>query len=110
MQNMIATESPLNGINIGNFATVLIRELSGLHTIDLRVTSGTESQIAVTKALGIHLPDRTGLTSVSGKEGSEIHALCLAPDHWLIIGFHEMCIRDRDYETKLSSITDPKQE
>lgn len=87
MQNMIATESPLNGINIGNIDTVLIREWPGLHTIDLRVPPGTESQIAVTKALGIHLPDRTGLTSVSGKEGSKIHALCLAPDHWLIIGF-----------------------
>ena len=34
---MILKESPLQGIKNGSIATVAIRELPGLHTIDLRV-------------------------------------------------------------------------
>src|ERR1700712_1563712 len=87
---MIAKQSPLEGMNIGTVATVAIRELQGLHTIDLRVTPGTPTQTAVAEALSIDLPGKPGKTrewSIPG--GGEAHALCLAPDWWLIIGFQE---------------------
>jgi sarcosine oxidase subunit gamma len=87
---MIAKESPLQGMNMGTVATVAIRELPGLHTIDLRVAPGTPTQAAVAEALGMDLPGKPGQTlerSVSG--GGEAHALCLAPDWWLIVGFQE---------------------
>jgi sarcosine oxidase subunit gamma len=87
---MIPKESPLQGINIGTATTVAIRELPGLHTIDLRVAPGTAAQAAVAEALGMDLPGKPGQTqagSVSG--GGEAHALCLAPDWWLIVGFSE---------------------
>jgi sarcosine oxidase, subunit gamma len=87
---MIAKESPLQGMNIGTVATVAIRELLGLHTIDLRVPPGTATQSAVAEALGIALPEKSGKAlwgSISGKD--EVHALCLAPDWWLIIGLQE---------------------
>jgi sarcosine oxidase subunit gamma len=88
---MIAKESPLEGKNMGTVATVAIRELPGLHTIDLRVAPGTSTQAAVAEALGINLPGKPGQTqdcSVSG--GGEAHALCLAPDWWLIAGLPEV--------------------
>jgi sarcosine oxidase, subunit gamma len=85
--NMIAKESPLEGMNMGTVATVAIRELPGLHTIDLRVAPGTSTQVAVAEALGMDLPGKPGQTSISG--GGEVHALCLAPDWWLIVGFQE---------------------
>ena len=75
---------------MGTIATVAIRELSGLHSIDLRVMPGSSTQTAVVEALGIGLPVKPGqvlVASISG--GSEAHALCLAPDWWLIVGFHE---------------------
>ena len=72
---------------MGTVATVAIRELPGLHTIDLRVARGTSTQVAVADALGMDLPGKPGQTSISG--GSEAHALCLAPDWWLIVGFQE---------------------
>ena len=53
---MIIKESPLKGMNIGTVATVAIRELPGLHTIDLRVAPGTSTQAAVAEALGMDLP------------------------------------------------------
>jgi sarcosine oxidase subunit gamma len=87
---MIAKESPLEGKNIGNVTTVAIRELPGLHTIDLRVAPGSPVQAAVAEVLGIDLPGKPGQTrggSVSG--GTEAHALCLAPDWWLIVGFQD---------------------
>jgi len=87
---MITKESPLEGMNIGTLATVAIRELPGLHTIDLRVAPGTETQTAVAQALGMDLAGKPGQTleaSVSG--GGKAHALCLAPDWWLIVGFPE---------------------
>jgi sarcosine oxidase subunit gamma len=87
---MIAKESPLEGMNMGTVATVAIRELPGLHTIDLRVAPGTSTQAAVAEALGMDLPEKPGQIlggSVSG--GNEAHALCLAPDWWLIVGFQE---------------------
>jgi sarcosine oxidase, subunit gamma len=87
---MIAKKSPLEGMNMGTAATVAIRELPELHTIDLRVAPGTSTQAAVAEALGIDLPGKPGQTlggAVSG--GGEAHALCLAPDWWLIIGFQE---------------------
>ena len=76
---------------MGTAATVAIRELPGLHTIDLRVAPGTSTQAAVAEALGMDLPEKPGQTlgeSVSG--GVEAHALCLAPDWWLIAGFQEV--------------------
>ena len=87
---MIAKESPLEGMNMGTVATVAIRELPGLHTIDLRVEPGTSTQAAVAEALGMDLPGKPGQTrgrSESGGGGG--HALCLAPDWWLIVGFQE---------------------
>lgn len=76
------------GMNIGTAATVQIRELPGLHNIDLRVAPGTEAYTAVVEALGIDLPGKPGQAlewSING--GAEAHALCLAPDWWIIVGF-----------------------
>ena len=87
---MNAKESPLEGMNMGTVATVAIRELPGLHTIDLRVAPGTSTQAAVAEALGINLSGKPGQIqggAISG--GDEAHALCLAPDWWLIVGFQE---------------------
>jgi len=87
---MIAKESPLGGIKHGTVATVAIREIPGLPAFDLRVAPGTSTQAAVAGALGMDLPGKPGQIrggSVSG--GGEAHALCLAPDWWLIVGFQE---------------------
>jgi sarcosine oxidase, subunit gamma len=87
---MIAKESPLKGMNMGTVATVAIRELPGLHTIDLRMAPGTTTQVAVTEVLGMGLPGKSGQTrggSISG--GGEAHVLCVGPDWWLIVGFQE---------------------
>ena len=87
---MITKESPLEGMKMGTVATVAIRELPGLHAIDLRVVPGTSTQAVVAEALGMDLPGKPGQirgSSISG--GSEAHALCLAPDWWLIVGFQE---------------------
>lgn len=87
---MISKETPLQGMNMGTVATVAIRELPGLHTIDLRVAPGTLTQAAVAEALGVELPEKPGQireASVSG--GAEAYALCLAPDCWLIVGYPE---------------------
>lgn len=95
---MIAKESPLGGMNIGTVATVAIRELPGLHTIDLRVAPGTSTQAAVAAALGKDLPGKPGKTSGwSVPGGGEAYALCLAPDWWLIVGLKEA-------EQKLASL------
>ena len=67
---------------MGTVATVAIRELPGLHTMDLRVAPGTSTQAAVDEALGMDLPAKPGSVSGSG----EAQALCLAPDWWLIVG------------------------
>jgi sarcosine oxidase, subunit gamma len=83
---MIRKESPLKQITIGSLASVAIRELPGLHTIDLRVAPGTPAQAVIIEALGIDLPKKPGHATSTG---NEIHALCLAPDWWLIIGFEE---------------------
>ena len=75
---------------MGTVAAVAIRELPGLHSIDLRAAPGTSTHAAVVEALGLDLPEKPGQSrgvSVSG--GGETHALCLAPDWWLIVGFGE---------------------
>ncbi|HEY0724926.1 MAG TPA: hypothetical protein VGD41_13220, partial [Pyrinomonadaceae bacterium] len=75
---MIVKESPLKGMNIGTASTVSIRELPGLHTIDLRVAPRTSSQAAVSEALGMDPPGKPGqILSVSVRGGSEAYALCL---------------------------------
>ena len=87
---MIAKESPLKGMSVGDVATVGIRELPGLHTVDLRVAPGSSTQAAVAEALGMDLPGKPGQALpglVPG--GGEAYALCLAPDWWLIVGFQE---------------------
>ena len=87
---MITKESPLEGMNIGTVATVAIRELPGLHTIDLRVAPGSSAQTSVAEALGLDLPAKPGQIldkKVSGK--SEVNVLCLAPDWWIIVGLQE---------------------
>ena len=87
---MIAKKSPLEGMNMGTADTVAIRELPGLHTIDLRVAPASVSHAAVSEALGIDLPGKPGqMLSKFVSSGSEAHALCLAPDWWLIVGLQE---------------------
>ena len=87
---MIVKESPLQGMNMGSALTVGIRELPGLHSIDLRVAPGTPAQAAVAETLGLDLPGKPGQTrEVSLSDGSEAHILCLAPDWSLIVGFPE---------------------
>ena len=84
---MIAKESPLEGMNMGTVATVAIRELQGLHTIDLRVAPGTSTQAAVAEALGMDLLAKPGRILGSLDEAHARQALCLAPDWWLLVGF-----------------------
>ena len=75
---------------MGSVATVAIRELPGLHTIDLRVAPGTSTLTAVAEAFGMDLPGKPGQIrwgAISG--GGEVYGLCLAPDWWLIVGFQE---------------------
>ena len=86
---MIAKESPLEGMNIGTVATVAIRELPGLHTIDLRVAPGSSAQDVVVEALGMNLPNKPGQIGEVSIGDGEAHALCLAPDWWLIVGYEE---------------------
>lgn len=101
--NMIAKESPLRGTTTGSVATVAIRELPGLHTIDLRVAPGSTAQAAVAGALGIDLPEKPGKTGGSSVSGEvEVHSLCLAPDWWLVVGLSEpeqkvAPLRDHDH-------------
>ena len=71
-------------MNMGTVGTVSIRELPGLHTIDLRVGPRSSTHAAVAEALGIGLT-RSAVVSNRG----EAHALCLAPDWWLIVGLPE---------------------
>lgn len=88
---------------MGTVTTVVIRELPGLHTVDLRVEPGTPAQAAVAEALGMALPGKLGQIHkgpVSG--GGEAHVLCLAPDWWLIVGFQEA-------ERKLASLLSQRQ-
>lgn len=88
---MITTESPLAGMSIGTIATVAIRELPGLHTIDLRVAPGTLSQAAITEVAGISLPAIPGQIQLkSSSDGGESYSMCLAPDWWLIVGLPEV--------------------
>lgn len=87
---MIAKESPLKGMNMGTITMVAIRELPGLHSMDLRLVPETSTQTAIAEALGVDLLGKPGQAkgwSISG--GAEAHALCLAPDWWLIVGFQE---------------------
>jgi len=87
---MIIKESPLQGMKLGSVATVAIREWPGIHTLDLRVAPGTAAHAAVVEALGMDLPATTGQSRSKAKDtGSEVQALCLAPDWWLITGFEE---------------------
>ena len=87
---MITKESPLQGMNIGGAATIAIRELPGLHSIDLRVAPGTSAFAVVAEALEMDLPEKPGQSRVKSLSGrGEAHALCLAPDWWLLVGFQE---------------------
>jgi len=87
---MSVKKSPLEEMNLGTVATIAVRELPGLHTIDLRVAPGTSTLTAVAEALGLDLPEKPGqVRMVSASGGGEAHALCLAPDWWLLLGFQE---------------------
>lgn len=88
---MIAKHSPLEGMNRGTVATVAIRELPGLHTLDLRVAPGSVAHAAVCEALGIDPTLKPGhiQTSLMSSGGKEARTLSLAPDWWLIVGFEE---------------------
>jgi sarcosine oxidase subunit gamma len=85
---MIVKESPLEGMKMGTVAKVAIRELPGLHTIDLRVAPGSSTLAAIAEALGMELPEKPG-RSTSISDSGEAYALCLAPDWWLVVGFNE---------------------
>ena len=75
---------------MGTVATVAIRELPGLHTLDLRVAPGSLTQAAVAEALGMDLPGKPGqILEGSAPDGGKAHALCLAPDWWLIVGLEK---------------------
>lgn len=88
--HMITKESPLNGMNIGTVASVAIREVPGLTSIDLRVAPGSSSQTAVAEALGIDLPAMPGqMRATTTSNGSQAYELCLAPDWWLIVGLDD---------------------
>jgi sarcosine oxidase subunit gamma len=80
---MIAKESPLRGTKMGDAATVAMRELPGLFTIDLRVAPGSPTHSAITQALSIDLPAKPG--RIGGEPGG-VYTLCLAPDWWIIVG------------------------
>ncbi|MGC4035441.1 MAG: sarcosine oxidase subunit gamma family protein [Chitinophagaceae bacterium] len=86
---MMLKESPLKGMIAGNNATVTIRELADIHTIDLRVTPGSPSYDTIAQSLDIDLtqPGKTSTNLVSS--AGEIYALCLAPDWWLILGYKD---------------------
>lgn len=86
---MTVKQSPLKGISIGSLETVAIRELQGLHTIDLRVAQGSPTHITVAEALEIDLPVKPGQTSRSRTSKGDVHVLCLAPDWWLIVGLND---------------------
>ncbi len=87
---MITIESPLKGISTGTTATVLLRELPGLHTLDLRVAPGSTAATEVTRALSMDLPQKPGQIQNRSTPGrDEAYALCLAPDWWLIVGYPE---------------------
>ncbi|MBS1599387.1 MAG: hypothetical protein JST75_14270 [Bacteroidetes bacterium] len=87
---MIAIQSPLKGMTVGNKTTISIRELPGLHTIDLRVAPGTPSQAAVANVLGIELSRKPGqIENKQTIDASDVYAMCLAPDWWLIVGLEE---------------------
>ena len=86
---MIVKRSPLEGRKLGNVAAVAIRELPGIHMINLRVVPGSSSEAAIAETLGINLPGKTGLAEVSF-EREEVNTLCLAPDWWLIVGMQEV--------------------
>jgi len=91
MNRMIAKESPLGGIKYGTAATVAVREIPGLPAFDLRVTPATLSYAAIAAALALNLPVKTGQAGGSLlQEESNAHALCLAPDWWLIVGSPEV--------------------
>jgi sarcosine oxidase, subunit gamma len=95
---MIIKESPLQGMSIETAATVAIRELPGLHTIDLRVAPLTLSQAAITEALEISLHTKPGqIQAASTCDTDHSYSMCLAPDWWLIVGIPEV-------EQKLSSL------
>lgn len=88
---MIAKESPLGGINYGTVATVAIREIPGLPAFDLRVAPGTTTQVAIAKELALNLTVKSGqVGGCSIPEERDGHALCLAPDWWLIVGLQEV--------------------
>jgi sarcosine oxidase, subunit gamma len=87
---MITLQTRLQGISIGSTATVAIRELTGLQTIDLRVAPGTAAHAAVAQALGVDLPAKPGqIIAKTTINGTEAHAFCLAPDWWLMVGLGE---------------------
>ena len=91
LTSMIAKEGPLGGIKHGTVATVAIREIKGLPAFDLRVAPGTSGYAAVAETLALDMPLKPGqVGGGSVPDESDAHALCLAPDWWLIVGFQEV--------------------
>ena len=100
---------------MGAVATVAIRELPGLNTIDLRLAPGTSTQVAVTEALGLDLPGKPGqIQGLTVPSGGETYALCLAPDWWLITGFQqgeqklELIQLNHDYHFSAVDVSDQR--
>ena len=85
--SMIAINSPLMGMKHGTAGSVVIREIPGLPMFDLRVAPGTPAQASIETVLGFQLPAKTGQTAERpASESTQCHALCLAPDWWLVTG------------------------
>jgi sarcosine oxidase subunit gamma len=97
---MIVKQSPLEGMSQGNAATVANRELTDLHTLDIRVAPGTPSFDAVCGVLGSSLPGKTGQSVTMAVNGGEAHALCLAPDWWLLVGYPDALQKLVDLRSK----------
>lgn len=81
-------ESPLQGMQTGNVDSVSMKEIVGLHAIDLRCVPGSIAQAAIIDALGMDLFGKTGEIKMSTIAGGErVSFLGLAPDWWLVIGW-----------------------
>jgi sarcosine oxidase subunit gamma len=83
---MIAKESPLKGMRIGSVDTVAIRDVPGLHSIDLRVAPQSAAQAAIAELLAITFPRPGHASVISISKVTETHVFTLAPDGWLMVG------------------------
>ena len=80
-------KSPLGGVRYGSPTSVSLSEIPFTQSFDLRVRPQTPAFSAVTETLGIRLPTKVGqIQPRLGDIEPHVHALCLGPDAWLILG------------------------